>query len=144
MAGIQYPALVNGVAYDWSNIICSILGRPVIGITNITYASTQDMENNYGAGCFPITRGYGNVVATASITLTIEEVENLQTIAPDGMLQNIPEFDIIVMYMSNLTNPKTHIIKNCRFTTNQRTMNQNDMNSVVEITLLPTHIVFNG
>ena len=138
MSGIKYNPLINGTAYDWSNIIINIFGRTIIGVSKISYDETQDMEDTWGAGVNAVNRGFGNKVATASITLYQEEVQALQTIA--STIQDIPEFDITVMYASDLTNIKTDVIKNCRFKNNKRDMSQNDMNSEVEIELLTSHI----
>lgn len=133
--------LVNGTAYSWSQISCNILGRDVAGITSISYGESQEMENNYGAGNRPVSRGYGKIEATASVTLDMVEVESLQQIAPNGRLQDIPEFDIIVAYVpSGQARTVTHRIHNCRFKSNKREVEQGAMNISVELELIVSHL----
>jgi hypothetical protein len=139
--GIKYQPLINGQAYDWSNIVCTLLGNVAIGISKIDYEVKQDMTDNWGAGINPVSRGFGNRKATASITLYMEEMEALQTLI-GGNVQDIPEFDILVQFYTNPLAPVTHTLKNCRFTNNFRKINQNDMNVSIECELIVSHILF--
>ena len=41
-------ALVNGIAYDYTQIIVNILGLPVIGISSVNYTEEQEKTNNFG------------------------------------------------------------------------------------------------
>lgn len=135
--------LINGVAYTWSQISCNILGRPVAGISSVSYSETQEMENNYGAGNRPVSRGYGKIETVASVTLDMNEVEALQMIAPNGRLQDIPEFDIIVAYVpGGIARTVTHRIHNCRFKNNKREVEQGAMNISVELELITSHITW--
>lgn len=119
--------LINGKAYGWSQIELVILGVQVAGVTSINYDDTLEYEDGYGAGAFPVVRGSGNYAATGSITLSMEELEKLQEVAPQGRIQYIPEFDIIVSFVDAETNrTKTHRLKSCRFKNNGREMSQND------------------
>lgn len=134
--------LVNGIQNHWAQITMSMLGAAkVYGVTKITYKDEQDMENNYGAGNFPYGRGFGKITPTASITLYMDEVESLQASAPQGRLQNYPEFDITVSFVPALGKaPSRHVIKNCRFKNNGRDVSTGDMKLEVELELLPSHI----
>lgn len=133
--------LVNGQAYSWAQIACNILGTDVAGITAISYSETQDKQDNYGAGTRPVSRGYGNVVATASITLEMAEVQALQNIAPGRNIMEIPAFDIIVSYIpKGGTGTVTHKLRNCEFKTNVREVNQNDMTIPCVLELIISHI----
>ena len=60
---MAYPIapLINGKSYEWADIVVNVLGVPIIGITNIEYEEKQGMENIYGAGRFPVSRGYGKI-----------------------------------------------------------------------------------
>ena len=79
--GIQYTPLVNGLAYSWSNVIVNVLGRTLIGIDAIDYEEKQDMSDNWGAGVYPVSRGFGNRKATCKITLYQEEVIALEQLS---------------------------------------------------------------
>lgn len=141
---MSYPLipLINGKSYEWADIQATVLGVPIIGITNIEYEEKQGMENIYGAGRFPVSRGYGKVEPTAKMTLLMEEVENLQTAAPLGRLQDIPEFDIIVMYLDSALITRKHVLKNVRFTNNKRGASSGDTSIPVELELIISHIQY--
>jgi hypothetical protein len=136
------PPLINGKSYEWADIIINILGIPFAGVTNIEYSETQEMENVYGAGNRPVSRGYGNITATAKVTILMEEVESIQAIAPSGTLQRIPEFDITVAFVDVSLIPRVHTLKNCRFMNNARTSNQGDTSIPVELDLIISHVEF--
>ena len=139
---IEYNQLINGHAYDWSNIVINIMGTVVTGISSIDYSQEQDMQDNWGAGINPVSRGYGNRKATAKLTLYMEQLVALQTASLTGNIQDIPEFDIVVMYLSTPSIPKTDIIKNCRFKNNVRGIKLNDMNVTVDCDILCSHIIW--
>jgi hypothetical protein len=132
--------LINGKSYEWSDIVLNILGVPVVGITSVEYNETQDMQNIYGAGRRPVSRGYGKIEPTAKITLLMEEVENIQSVAPNKLLMDIPEFDIVVAFIDTALVTRIHKIRNCRFKNNVRTSNQGDTSIPVELELITSHI----
>lgn len=134
--------LINGESYSWGQIICNILGVPVIGITAIEYGDDQKIENNYGAGNQPVSRGFGNIEPMAKITLMMEEVEAITRATADGRLQSIPEFDIQVAYLPLNGTPVVHKIRNCRFKNNNRKTKQGATGIEVELDLIPSHIVW--
>lgn len=136
------PALINGKSYEWSDIVINLLGVPFSGVTAIEYEDTQEMENVYGAGNRPVSRVYKNIVPTAKITLLMEEVEAIQAVAPAGVLQRIPEFDVTVSFVDASLTTRVHTIKNCRFMTNKRTVAQGDGAIAVEMDLVCSHINF--
>lgn len=137
--------LINGEAYSWSQISLVLLGTPVVGITNVSYTEEQEMEENYGAGNRPVSRGYGKITTEGSITLYMTEVEALQDAVSSGRLQDIPEFDIVVSYIPNDSNrTKTHILRNCRFKNNGREIDQGATNITTELSLMISHIDWKG
>lgn len=109
------PTVINGVAYSHADIICNILGVPIIGVLEISYSDMQTIENNYGTGNKPISVGFGTVAFTGSITLEMGEVEALTKVAPAGRLQNIPFFDIGVNFITEDGKLARHRLKKCRF-----------------------------
>lgn len=134
------PPLVNGASYEWSDITLTVMNVPIVGITEIEYADMQNSQNIYGAGSMPVSRGLGSVETTGSITLKMEEVENIMSIAPGGNLRSIPEFDIIVAYIDTSKTVRKHKIRNCRFKNNNRTTKQGDTSIDVKLELLVSHI----
>jgi hypothetical protein len=137
---MAYQPLVNGTAYSWSQITLNILGVPVAGVSSISYNEEQEMQDNYGAGNRPVSRGYGRINTEGSVTLHMEEVEAIQNAVSTGRLQDIPEFDIVVAYLPEGGNIVTHTLKNCRFKNNGREVSEGDMAINVEIPLQISHI----
>lgn len=141
---MAYPLvpLINGKSYEWADIVVNVLGLPIVGITNIEYEEKQNMENIYGAGRFPVSRGYGKVEPTAKMTILMEELENIQSVAPLGRIQDIPEFDIVVMYLDAALVTRKHILKNVRFMNNKRASSSGDTSIPVELELIISHIQY--
>lgn len=132
----NFQPLVNGQAYTWAQIDLKILGASVAGVTAISYEDMQEMEDNYGAGQLPVSRGYGKIEFKASITLEMNEVVALQTLSPDGRLQSIPEFPIPVAYLPENGVIVTDVLQFCRFKGNKRDVKSGDMTIAVELELM--------
>ena len=132
--------LINGVSYSWSQVTVNILGKAVAGITSVSYEEKQEIVNNYGAGNYPVSRGFGKIESTGSVTLMMEEVELLTNAAPDRRLQAIPEFDVNITFMPPGGAVKTHVLKNCRFMTNKRDTKVDDTKIEVQLDLVISHI----
>jgi hypothetical protein len=133
--------LINGNEYSWADIVCSINGAPVTGITAIEYNDKRAVANVYGAGANPVARGHGNIESTAKVTLLMGEVEAIAAAAPKHKLDNIAPFDIVVSYIpENGLKIVHHKIRNCQFTGNSRAWKQGDTSKEVELELIPSHI----
>lgn len=132
--------LVNGVLYSWADVVVSIGGVPITGITAIDYGDKQDVENKYGAGRYPVGRAKGRIVCSGKIKLYQEEVQAIQSQAPDGRLQDVAPFDIVVSYIPESGIVTTDTIRNCSFTENKRAWKEGDMGQEVELELVPSHI----
>jgi hypothetical protein len=139
---MAFAPLINGRAYDWAQITATIAGVPVAGITSITYSEERTVEENFGAGSRPVSRGFGNIEASATIGLHMTEVERIQLVAPNRNLMEIPEFDVTVTFAAEDQVPANHIIKNCRFKNNSRDMSQGDTGVSVDLELAVSHIKF--
>lgn len=107
--------LINGTEYTHADIICNILGVPVIGITAIDYSDKQEINLNHATGQLPVSRGFGPINFEASITMTMKEVQRLSAAAPLGRIQNIPDFDIGVNYVTEAGDFVRHRLIRCRF-----------------------------
>lgn len=136
----QIVPLINGKSYEWADIIVNILGVPLVGVTAIEYSDKQNMENVYGAGSNPVSRGYGKNEPTAKITLLMEEVQALVKVSPTGRLQDIPEFDISVLYVDTALVTVKNKLRNVRFMNNEIKSKTGDTSTPVEIELILSHI----
>lgn len=144
MAIVNGIPLVNGAAYTWADITCCIAGVPVMGITAIEYGDTQDVQNNYGAGRYPISRSKGRITPSAKITLKMDEVVAIQSQSITGRLQDIAAFDVSITYLNAGGMVVHDTIRNCQFKANKRTWKEGDMDQNVDLELLPSHIVWNA
>lgn len=135
--------LVNGMLYSWADIVTAISGVPVTGITGIEYVDDQEVVNKYGAGRHPVGRAKGRITPSAKITLYQEEVEALQRQAPNGRLQDIAPFDIIVTYIPDSGIVTVDKIRNCQFKSNSRKWKEGGTGQEVELDLVPSHIEWN-
>jgi hypothetical protein len=132
--------LVNGQAYAYADIIVTVLGSPLAGITAINYSDKQEITENFGAGRFPVSRGLGKIESEASMTIDRAELNALLKAAPKNRLQNIGEFDITVSYVPEGSAPVTDIIKNCRFKNTPSGAAEGDSNVIAELELAVSHI----
>ncbi len=107
--------LVNGKAYDYVNIVFSILGVSLPSITAINYVEEQDKVNNMGASNRPVSRGHGAIDSNGSIELSMNDIEALRDVAPDGSLLKIPAFDIVVTYLNPENIVRNHVLRFVEF-----------------------------
>ena len=143
MAELAASPLINGRAYGWGDIIVTVGALPVTGITAIKYEEDQEKEDVYGAGRYPVARGYGRVKASGSITLSVETVVALAASARDGQLNRLAPFTITVTYQPESGPIIRDVLKNCEFKKQSRDWKEGDMKNQVELELLVSNIVWN-
>ncbi|OXA83674.1 hypothetical protein B0A56_00705 [Flavobacterium columnare NBRC 100251 = ATCC 23463] len=138
--GLDITPLINGREYGWADLAFTIAGVPVIGITAIKYDEEQEKENIYGAGRHPVSRGYGRVKTTASITLLSGTVMGLKAGAPNNQLHKIAPFTITVCYQPDGGALVTHLLKNCEFKKTPFDWKEGDLSKPIELELILSHI----
>ncbi|MDR1371827.1 MAG: hypothetical protein LBJ17_01680 [Dysgonamonadaceae bacterium] len=133
--------MINGYTYGWADIVVNIAGIPVTGITAIEYEDDQEMQDNYGAGRYPVSRSKGIIKCKGKITLYPEEVIAITGKAMNGRLQDIGPFSVVVSYIPDgVFKVTTDKLYNCQFTKNSRAWAQGDMSKPVELDLMISHI----
>ena len=137
---VELEPLINGREYGWADITATIGGVPVTGITAIKYGEEMEKENIYGAGRNPVSRGYGRVKSTASITLLSGTVFALKSKAPKGQLHRIAPFPITVSYQPDAGPMVVHVL-NCEFKKTEFDWKEGDMSKPIELELIISHIV---
>lgn len=137
---MDFTPLINGREYGWGDIVVNISATSVTGIKAIKYEEDQEKENIYGAGRNPVSRGYGRVKTTGSITLLSATVFAMQAIAPKGKLHNIAPFPIVVSYQPETGPIVKHILKNCEFKKTTFDWKEGDMSKDIELELVISHI----
>lgn len=132
-----------GRVAGWNSVKVRLLGRDVVGITEIMYKDTMDIEGVKGAGKFDIGTGDGNYNAEASITLTQEERLALLDSLPVGaLIQEIDNFPIVVSYDYGGTVYKD-VIRACRFKNNGVEVKQGDKSIAFKFELYTPKIDYN-
>ena len=138
---VEFEPLINGREYGWADIIVNIGGVPTVGIRAVKYGEEMDKENIYGAGRNPVSRGYGRVKSSASLTLLAGTIMALESKAPKGKLHLIAPFPVVVMYQPESGPIVTKILKNAEFKKVEFDWKEGDMSKEVELELLISHIV---
>lgn len=133
-------ALINGVSYGWAQIVLSIGRNEIIGATKISYSDTEEMQNNYGVGRKPVSRGYGKITCEGSITLDMVELQALQALSTTGRIQDLKEFDVLIAYLPEDGVMVKHKLLKCRFMNNGRDISQGAMVIETEINLIIAEI----
>ena len=90
---------VNGVLHDWESLTVVGPQGTFLGITSISWKSSQEKANRYGKGGVPRGVGRKNYEPSASMTLDKDEFERL--CAALGGNYNRARF-IILVYMDPL------------------------------------------
>lgn len=136
--------LINGRAYDWSMIefsFSNIVGEPITGITAVNWKKTTNIVSNYGVGQNPISRGKGNITYEGSVTIDYTAQTTLQRLSPDGTLEGLGEFDLIITY-NHPDSGKTisNALYKCIFSEDGMSASQDDVNLTQEFNLNPAFI----
>lgn len=128
--------LVNGVNYSWGDITLILFGIPVVGITEINYKRMQKKENNYGAGFFPVSRGYGNYEYEGDITLYVDEWKRIIAASPNRDPMQIAPFSIPVKFGSTRVAYEQDTLFGVEFVEDPLASKQGDTKLLVKIPLI--------
>ncbi len=145
MTNETFKPLINGTEYSWSDIRISIKGVNYAGITAIDYGEAQTITDLYGIGRRPVSRAYGAITATASITLSMATIDALRKCSTTGRLPDIGKFEIIVCFAKeNDTKVVTHVLKDCQFKDDKFTGTKEGADLGVKQALITSHIIWNA
>ena len=132
-----------GNMVGWNNITVVLFGRELEGFDSVKYSDKEEVAVVHGAGKYPVGKSRGNYTAEAEISLYFEESTALLRSLPAGSrLQDIPDFDLIVVYEYQ-GSIYTDIIRNCTFTANGREAKNGEGKMVMVYPLVPSHIDYN-
>ena len=113
------------------------------GVSGIKWNKARKIESNYGMGGKPVSRGFGNLTYTASITMDYATQQALRSI--HGSLMDIGEFDLIVSFANPMASDDwtttTVTLKGCIFSEDGMESQQDDTNISKEFDLNPFDIV---
>ena len=109
------PIMVNGINYSWGNLVCALFKTPITQITKISYKRKQAMENNYGQGNEPISRGFGKVEYEGSIEMYQDLWIQIKAAAPNGDPFQFDPFDFTMVLGGTRVAPKKTTLKFMQF-----------------------------
>lgn len=133
----QQTALINGINYSWANITLILFGNPIFGITKIKYHRKQKKENNFGAGPYATSRGYGNVEPECSLELYQDEWRNIIQASPGKDPFLIPPFDFTVLFGEiNGLDIQEDVIRAGEFNEDGFDANQGDTKLLISVPLI--------
>ena len=132
--------LINGHEYGWGDIICLIAGTPIIGIQAIEYDDKQTIENHYGAGRYPVSRGKGRIESSAKIKISMPELLAIQAKSVTGRIQDLAPFNIQVSYLPSDGKIVHDVMRDCQFLANNRKWTEGDTAQWVELELIVSKI----
>ena len=130
--------MINGMEYAFEDIKISMLGRSIIGFTDIKYGATKEYSNIHARGNKPIKRGRGKKDAKpGSITLLQSEFEALQRSAPPLTdPTDWAPFDITVSYAPLGGIVTTDIIPACQCNDWEKGMSTEDGHKTITLQLI--------
>lgn len=103
--------MINGINYSAQNAGVTMFGRPIVGVTKISYSKKQGKENNYSLQNEPTSRGYKSAEYDCSIEMYLDEWKAIQDSAPDNDPTKIPPFEFQVIFSGDSVNYKEdHIL----------------------------------
>ena len=133
--------LVNGQAFDYAQITPLYLSAPLVSMTSITYEETQEKVDNPGTGNRGISRGRADIKSSGSIELSMNDIEALRELAPDGSLLLLPATDFLLVF-GNPQNIQTHVLKNLEFTNDGGTGTQGDTDMKMTLNFIISNVVY--
>jgi hypothetical protein len=137
----ELEPLINGREYGWGDIFFNIGALPVTGITAIKYEEEQEKEEVYGAGRNPVSRAYGRIKTSGSISLLASTLMAIKSAAPKKQLHRIAPFSITVTYQPDDGPIVIHVLKNCEFKKTTTEWKGSDSHKEITLDLLISHIV---
>ena len=133
--------LINGQAFDYAQITPLYLGVPLVSMTSISYEEVQEKVDNPGTGNRGISRGRADIKSSGSLEISMNDIEALRDIAPDGSLLLLPASDFILVF-GNPQNIQTHILKNLEFTNDGGTGTQGDTDMKMTLNFIISNVIY--
>lgn len=128
---------INGKAYEHADVRVRLFGRTVQGISAINYRDNSAVTVNHMAGREPYSYSRGNSSYEGSVTLELEELQNLREAAAGVKLNSLPPTDIVVVFSPGEGKRDiTHTIQQVVFVNDGQESNQGDSTLTTEISFV--------
>lgn len=101
--------VINSREYAWGDVMAVMLGRPLSGVTAISYKTSVEKQLGRGAGAQPLSIQTGNYSYDGTITLKTSEIIALNTAAKSAGYNNLLGIttDLVVSYGDAVDMPIT-------------------------------------
>lgn len=129
------PPLINGKSYENADITVNIGGVILTTVTALSYGEEDNIEGVWATGRKQVSYGVGQIKPSGSITLLMQEMQNIIAVAPFGRIQDLPFFNITVSYTDLSLVTVIHRIVNCKFKSNKIDTKTGDTSIPVELPL---------
>lgn len=137
----------NSEEYAWKDMQVVMAGRPVTGITGVSYTTERNLEYNYGAGDRPHSVQKGNKSYPGEITLNQSEAEALIRSAKAQGADDLTDisFDVVVNYAKSVTDPQvTDILRGCHISSLPKGWQQGDTKMTVTLAMMILKIEYDA
>jgi hypothetical protein len=138
--------MINGVEYAWEDLQVVMLGRPVIGITEVSYKVMREKRNIWGRGNKPVARGRGPKNYEGKIKLLQSELEALQRgLAKGSDPTDIRPFQVVCAYQIEPGGiVTTDIWEDVEILEFEKAMKTTDLNMEIELPVIIGEIRYNS
>lgn len=135
------PIMVNGINYSWGNLVCALFKTPITQVTKITWKRKQAMENNYGQGNEPISRGFGKVEYEGSIEIYQDLWLQIKAAAPNGDPFQFDPFDFTMVLGGTRVAPKKITLKFMQFIEDGLDVGQGDTSIKITVPFIFSAVI---
>ena len=129
------PPLINGKSYENADITVNVGGVILTTVVALNYGEEDSIEGVWATGRKQVSYGVGQIKPTGSITLLMQEMQNLIAVAPFGRIQDLPFFNITVSYTDISLVTVIHRLVKCKFKSNKIDTKTGDTSIPVELPL---------
>lgn len=129
------PALIRGKSYENADITVNIGGVILTSVTAINYGEEDSIEGIWATGRKQSSYGVGQIKPSGSITILMEEMQNILSVAPNGRIQDLPFFNITISYTDLSLITVIHRLVNCKFKSNKIDSKTGDTSTPIELPL---------
>lgn len=134
------PPLINGKSYENADVNLNIMGSIIAGVRAISFSETLDgMKGVTGAGRDFVSYTNGKLTKEGSLTLLYEEVANIEGVAPNGKLYDIPFFPVSVSFTDATLITHAYVLT-CKFKGTKMTTSDGDEAMPIELPLFVASI----
>lgn len=135
-------AVINGKAYDWSDVSIKLPGLDV-EVQEISYDDELEKEHVYGKGSKPRGYGTGNYKPTAKISLLREDYEEILQYCKkkDVAFFKLEIPKIVVSYANDNYPTTTDVLPKCSFMKRGMKAAQGDKSLKVDLDILVAGVI---